>query len=85
MGDTESVEIFRPPLTPRRKRDSVPKSNFSQFSSVQFLRAEFVEALGVGLHEADEIFRVEDAEAAVVGGAFSETFHAVPAGNFAGD
>ena len=28
MGDTESVEIFRPPLTPRRKRDSVPKSNF---------------------------------------------------------
>jgi len=28
VGDTESVEIFRPPLTPRRKRDSAPKSNF---------------------------------------------------------
>jgi len=28
VGGTEFVEIFRPPLTPLRKRDSAPKSNF---------------------------------------------------------
>ena len=33
VGDTETVKIFAPPLTPLRKRDSAPKSNFL---SVQF-------------------------------------------------
>ena len=28
VGDTESVKIFLPPLTPLRKRDSFAKSNF---------------------------------------------------------
>jgi len=27
-GDTEFVKFFSPPLTPLRKRDSAPKSNF---------------------------------------------------------
>ena len=42
------------------------------------LRPEFIQPFGVSLHEADWIFRFEDAEAAIVGGAFGETGEADP-------
>ncbi len=49
------------------------------------LGAEFVEHLGVGLHEADEVFGLEDAKGAGVGAGFGEAIEFVPAGGGGGE
>ena len=47
--------------------------------------AKFVEASGVGLHEADEVLRLENAERPLIGQAFGETILTIPTGDLAGD
>ena len=76
-GGIDQIQNRFPLMSTARSRVAAPLQRTSR------LGAEFVEASGVGLHEANQVLRFEDAERAEIGRAFGETILAVPTGNFA--